>query len=151
MNLANKIFSDVFKTTKNNKTIQLHNKPIKDKGKDKDYYEWNSMKKGVIHQADILYMPEDDETNEKYILVVCDVVSRLTDARGLKTMDADEIIENFKEIYKGDILQKQSFSIHFDQGFNNKKLKNILKTLLLNFQKHQDKKVLQWQKIEIIY
>jgi hypothetical protein len=127
MNLANKIFTNVFNTTEKNKSVKMHQPPKKDKGKDKDFYEWKTLKKDVTHEADILYMASDDETNEKYILVITDVATRLTDGRGLKTLESEEILKKIKEIYSSNILKKPTFSIHLDQGFNNKTIKDYFK------------------------
>ena len=65
------------------------------------------------HQADVLYMPDDD--GYSYALTVVDCSSRLTDARPLKTRDAQTVLNAIKDIYKGKIL-KQPNILQVDNG-----------------------------------
>jgi hypothetical protein len=79
---------------------QLYKTPTTDKGVNMPHYQ--VFNKDDVHQADLLFMPNDD--GYKYILVVVDVYSRLCDAYPLKTKDAIEVLKGFKDIYKRKVL-----------------------------------------------
>jgi hypothetical protein len=52
------------------------------KDKKGDIVHWDCYKTNAIHQADIIFLPDDN--GYKYCLVVCDVASNTTDAEPLK-------------------------------------------------------------------
>ena len=54
-------------------------------------------------QADLLFLPEDD--GYKYLLVVVDVATRLTDAEPLKNKEAKTVCNATKKIFRRKILQ----------------------------------------------
>lgn len=58
--------------------------------------------KNLVHQADLLYMPDDD--GYKYILVIVDGGTRLIDAEPIKNRESKTITKAFKTIYKRKIL-----------------------------------------------
>ena len=60
--------------------------------------------KGVYHQADILYMPEDNKY--KFILVVVDLYDNSVDAEPVKDIlsDNNDVLKAFKAIYSRNIL-----------------------------------------------
>jgi len=60
------------------------------------------LQPGIIHQADLLYLPNDD--GYKYLLVVVDDNSRKIDVEPLKAKDAQTVAEAFKSIYERPIL-----------------------------------------------
>lgn len=113
MSKSNK-FYDKLISKKNDPNSLLDNlyKPIrKNKGLNKThFYTYN---KNVIHQADLLFLPTDEEF--KYALVVVDLHDRITDSRPLKTKKGEEIIEAFESIYNGKYLKKPKM-IHVDAG-----------------------------------
>jgi len=78
----------------------LFRQPKKDKGKNMPKFSANE--KDAVHQADLLFMPHDNEY--KYILVVVDVYSRLTGAEPLKDKQAKTILKGFQTIYNRDDL-----------------------------------------------
>ena len=55
-----------------------------------------------IQQTDLLYLPDDN--GFKYLLVVVDVGSRLTDAEPMKNRQAKDVVNAIKKIYKRKIL-----------------------------------------------
>lgn len=71
------------------------------------------FEKNVYHQADVLYMPEDD--GYKYLLGVIDLYDGSCDAEPLKERDNKSIIEGFKTIYHRKYLEYPVF-ITLDQG-----------------------------------
>jgi hypothetical protein len=92
----------------------LYEKPKPDKGKMMPHYE--APEKGNIYQADLLFMPTDPDTNEKYALVVVDMATKETDAIGLKDKTADAVIAGFKKMFKGKILKEPKYLMQFDSG-----------------------------------
>jgi hypothetical protein len=79
---------------------QLYKRPTKDKGINIPHFQ--VFNKDDVHQADLLFMPNDN--GYKYILVVVDIFSRLCDAYPLKSKDANQVLKGFKEIFKRKIL-----------------------------------------------
>jgi len=74
--------------------------PLKDKGKNVPHHV--AMSKDAIHQADIMFLPDDK--GYKYLLNVVDVGSKIGDAEPLKTKSAEAVIQAFKKIYSRGIL-----------------------------------------------
>jgi hypothetical protein len=87
---------------------------------------------GYIYQADLLFMPHDNEY--KYILTVVDTYNNMVDAEPLKDKNAQQTLEGIKKVFSRKPLQTPKFSLETDPGgeFNNKQLikylndKNIL-------------------------
>ena len=73
----------------NNFLDNLLLKPTKDKGIDAPHFP--EFKDGYYHQADLLFLPSDDDY--KYCLVVVDVGSKIVDARPLKSKESKEIVK----------------------------------------------------------
>lgn len=90
---------------------QLYQIPKKDKGKNMPHF--HVLKKNYVHQADLLFLPTDD--GYKYLLVVVDANSRITDGEPLKGKAADDVLKGFKKIYKRTIL-KLPKKIEVDAG-----------------------------------
>lgn len=75
----------------------------------------SSVEKGAVHQADIIFMPDDD--GYRYALVVCDVGGeRTTDAEPLKIKSVGEVLQAFKTIYKRKILKPPKYTLQVDNG-----------------------------------
>ena len=70
-----------------------------------------------IHQADLLYLPHDKvyQNKYKYTLNVIDVASQYKASRPLKTKNASEVADAFKDIYKRGAL-KYPTELHVDNG-----------------------------------
>lgn len=66
-----------------------------------------------MHQADILYLPDDN--GFKYLLVVVDVATRRADVEPLKDITTKDTMEGIKKIYKRKILNKPNM-IQVDNG-----------------------------------
>ena len=85
---------------------------------DKDKPHLYTAGKNVIHQADLLYLPEDDGYN--LVLVVVDTATRLTDATPLRNRKAKDAVAGFKQIYnrpkEGRILSMPRLMIQVDNG-----------------------------------
>jgi len=71
-------------------------------------------KPNQIHQADILYMPND--SGYKYGLTVVDTGSRLTDCEPMKERTAKNTLEALKTIYKRGLLKIPQLSLEVDNG-----------------------------------
>jgi hypothetical protein len=132
MLLGNEVYKKVFNTNSKDRNLILHMIPKKDKGKDKNFIS-TDLKHNLTHQLDILHLPDDD--GYKYLLVIVDIGSRMTDARPLKTMKMTEIIDNIDNIYKSNILKRPSFSIQCDNQFNNDEFKKYFKGVYIRFGK----------------
>jgi len=72
-----------------------------------------AYEKDAIHQADLLFLPED--RGYKYVLTVVDTASRLADAEPLKSKKSEDVVKAFKKIYKRTPLNKPEI-IKVDDG-----------------------------------
>ena len=94
-----------FTDKKKNKTpqlaVNLYKKPKKDVGKNMPTI--NVLNAGETQQADLLFMPHDGDY--KYILVVVDLGSRMTDAVPLKAKSNNDVIDGFKLLFNRGILK----------------------------------------------
>jgi len=90
----------------------LFKKQKKDSGINRGHYP--IIKPGYVQQADLLFLPNDN--GFKYLLVVVDLGSRLTDAEPLKNKTAQSVKDAFKEIYKRGILKFPKSRIETDPG-----------------------------------
>ncbi len=102
MDLYNKtglILNNSTKIKKSNDTVhQLTRKPRKVATGDMPKFSFN-YKPNEHQQADLLYMPHDDDF--KYALVVVNVgYPRVCDSEPIKTKDAKTVLSAFKKIYK---------------------------------------------------
>jgi hypothetical protein len=69
------------------------------------------------YMADLLMLPEDPTTNNKYLLVVVDLATNNFDVRGLKNKDANSVLIAFKNmIAKSKYIKKPQASVKTDQG-----------------------------------
>jgi hypothetical protein len=59
--------------------------------------------KYAVEQADLLFLPDDD--GFKYLLVVVDVATRLTDAEPLKSKESKVVLKAMQKIFKRKILK----------------------------------------------
>lgn len=92
---------------------RLYEIPEKLKGKNKPKFK--DVDVGSVHQADLLYLPEDRD-GSKYCLVVTDIGSRITDAEPLKEKSASAVAKAFEKIYSRAILSFPTTMIQTDPG-----------------------------------
>jgi len=90
---------------------ELYRRPKRDKGVNAPTFQ--NIAAGIVHQADTLYLPEDD--GFKYLLVVIDNGSRKVDAEPLKTHNATDVAAAFKRLYGRSTLKKPKY-IEVDAG-----------------------------------
>ena len=90
---------------------ELFKKVKRNRGENQTHFR--QYKDNLIHQADLLYLPHDQDY--KYCLVVVDDGSRKVDAEPLKTKLALDVVKAFRKIYKRGIL-KQPKMIETDAG-----------------------------------
>ena len=109
----------------------LFKKPQKETKKDAPRFY--NQQENDTHQADILYLPDDD--GYKYCLVVVDVATSKADAEPMKKRNSADVLKAIKKIYRRSILDlpehltvdsggefKKDFLDHFrDQEINVKK------------------------------
>lgn len=100
----------------------IYKRPKRDKGDEMPKFQ--EFKPNVVHQMDILYLPTDPNTGDKYLLVVIDVADRKVDAEPLKKRDADSVAKALAKIYRRGIL-KTPLRVQVDSGseFKGKMLK----------------------------
>ena len=89
----------------------LFKKPKRDTKINEPHFQL--IKHNYVDQADILYLPNDN--GYKYLLVVVDIGSRLTDAEPLGERSALRVKEAFEKIYARDILKIPN-TIEVDSG-----------------------------------
>lgn len=90
---------------------ELFKKPRKDRGVNAPTFQ--RYPKNLIHQADLLFLPDDD--GYKYALVVVDIGTRLTDAEPIKDKTSAIVAKAFEKIYKRKILSMPK-KIEVDPG-----------------------------------
>ena len=110
---------------------KLYKHPKKEKGVNMPHTY--AKKENAVHQADLLFMPNDN--GYRYILSVVDVATRKAAAEPIKSKKSDEIIEAFKKIYKSSAL----------------KMPSILKTDPGNEFKGNVKKYFEDNNVEVVY
>lgn len=108
------LFREKKKLSAESVSAKLRKPPAPDKDKPHLY----TAGKNVIHQADLLYLPEDE--GYKYLLVVVDTATRLTDAAPLRDRKATDAVAGFKQIYNKPkskrILSMPKLMIQVDSG-----------------------------------
>src|ERR1700679_2620804 len=73
---------------------KLFKKPQKDNTTNTPHFN-QTYDKNVDHQANLIFLPNDN--GYKYVLVVIDITTRLSDAVPLKTKNSTEVIKAFKK------------------------------------------------------
>lgn len=87
----------------NNQEINiLFKKPLNDEDNEGNY---KSPVPNTTHQIDTLMLPEDTKTKHKYLLVVCDVYNRMTDAEPMINKNAETTRDSLRQIYKRKFLK----------------------------------------------
>jgi hypothetical protein len=117
--MSEDFFEDFFKDKnkkqrkESNKNVldKLYKVPKKDKGVNMPHFR--AFKPNQVHQADLLFLPEDE--GYKYALVVVDINNRRTDAEPLKNKTPSDVLTAFKTIYARGIL-KLPAKIEVDAG-----------------------------------
>ena len=100
------------KVLKHQELYNLYRTPKKDKGKEMP--KTLGIPAGNVYQTDILYMPEDKKY--KYVLVVVDVGSGITDAEPMKELNSSATLEAIKNIFSRGILKTPEYKIQSDMG-----------------------------------
>jgi hypothetical protein len=77
---------------------QLYKIPKKDKGPEIPSYKRGGAQENEVYSSDVLYMPSDK--GYKYLLVLVDVITGITQAEPLKTHSSVSVLKAFKEIFK---------------------------------------------------
>lgn len=90
----------------------LFKKPKKDSGVNMP--KFRSYPDNFIHQADILFLPQDGKY--RYALVVVDIGTRIVDAEPMKNKTPKDVIRGMEKIYDRGILELPSRRIDTDSG-----------------------------------
>ena len=77
---------------------QLYKIPKKDKGLEIPSYTRGGAEPNEVYSSDVLYMPSDK--GYKYLLVLVDVITGITQAEPMKTHSSVSVLKGFKEIFK---------------------------------------------------
>lgn len=120
-------FYDSIKSKKNNTELnQLYKKPKPENGINMPSYQ--VFKPNITHQADLLYMPNDN--GYKYILVVVDLHNKKLDAEAIKSkvQGDNKILHAFMNIYEKNKILKFPRILIMDNGieFKSVNLQNYL-------------------------
>jgi hypothetical protein len=99
------------KNLQNQLLYNLYKVPKKDNKLEEPHIQ--NFEKNSIHQADLLFLPDDD--GYKYALVVVDTTTGLTDAEPLKNKSSEDVLDGFKKIYQRGIL-KMPHRLEVDSG-----------------------------------
>ena len=91
------------KSVKNDELAALHKTPKKDKVIETPRNL--NITADAIHQADVLYLPEDPKTHDKFLLVCVDTGTGKTDAMPMKEVTQKSVTESFKKIFNGKYLK----------------------------------------------
>ena len=124
----NSFYTPAIKDKKSLKTQEIYNlyqKPKKDKGVEQVRTNRSSIQPNCVYQADVLFMPEDPTTKDKYILTVCDISAKgNTDTYAFKVLNAKSILDGFKIVFNRGILTMPKYIIALDKGaeFYNKSI-----------------------------
>lgn len=110
-----KVYKEFGLTNKKSENSMLKNlyQPVK-KDKSVNMPRFQYPDEGLILQADLLFMPDDD--GYKYMLTVVDNGSRFMDAEPLKNKDNKSVIEAFKKIFSRKIVSKPKSKLEVDAG-----------------------------------
>ena len=91
---------------------KLMTPPRPEKGVEMPHFS-RGYKPGVLAQADLLFLPTDK--GYKYLLLIFDAGSRMTDGEPLKAKDGNTVVNAFKNIFSRGIVKMPSY-IGFDDG-----------------------------------
>jgi hypothetical protein len=61
---------DAYKDKNAKLMAELYKRPVKDTPTNTP--KFNVLEEGIVHQADLIYLPTDSKTGDKYLLVVVD-------------------------------------------------------------------------------
>ena len=114
------------KALKNEQLFNLYEKPKKDSGLNEIRTNREAIQPDCVYQSDVLYMPTDPTTQDKYILTVVDISSKgKLDAEPMKIVNAQAVLKAFKTIFSRGILSMPKYVITLDKGseFNNETIK----------------------------
>ncbi len=102
----------------------LFKKPKQEKGKDMPHFQTNG-KRHENYQADVLFLPEDPETKDKFLLVVVDVASGFTEAEPMNVLNSTSVYDAFEIIFNRGLLPYPKYQITIDGGpeFKGKNIK----------------------------
>jgi len=92
----------------------LYRTPKKDVGSQQAHFVGGIP--GEILQADLLYLPADSQTKDKYALVVVDPASGITDAQPLSQHSSEAVLAGFKEIFDRGTLKLPKTMLQTDDG-----------------------------------
>ena len=93
---------------------ELFTIPPKPKGDDIPHYD-KPTREGIIHQADLLFLPTD-KFGYKYMLVCVDIADWRCDGVALKEKSASAVLSGFKKIYEEHRTLKFPAKIQMDSG-----------------------------------
>lgn len=102
---------------------QLYKRPRKETKQETPNFDF-VPRPNLLHQADILYMPNDK--GYKYVLVVVDVATREVEAQPLKDKSKDTILKALKTIYTQSQSLREPETLAVDSGTEFKGLSNYL-------------------------
>ena len=119
-----------FKNAKTKGTLSALYEKTTEKTRDKPRFN-SPIEANVIHQVDLLELPEDTKGG-RYAITVVDQYTRFVDCEQMKDKQAVTALAAIKKIYKRGIIKEPSYMLTSDLG----------KEFLGEFQKYFEKKIL---------
>ena len=101
----------------NNEKTKLENLltvPIKDKGKNKPHI--NVGQAQYMYQVDTLYLPQDTQNDDKYLVVMVDLATGAMDAIATQNHNSNTTSNAVQKMFKGKYLKKKPHTIEVDDG-----------------------------------
>ena len=118
---------DILKTYKTSKYQELFKIPKKDNFWETPHIKNNIFRPNIIHQCDILYLPQS-QFGYKYCLNIVDVYNSVFDGVALKSKTAKAVLNAIKTIYEKHKILQYPIILQFDAGteFKNEDVKEYL-------------------------
>ena len=95
---------------------ETYTKPVKKPKKYTKIKDVITPLESYNYMADILYLPEDENTKDKYLLVMTDLVTHECDFEPIKNLQSDTVLKAMKNIFKREYLAKPKATIRTDGG-----------------------------------
>jgi transposase InsO family protein len=105
---------------------KLHQKPLEEI----DLPSYKILKPNVMHQVDVLYLPDDN--GRKYLLTLIDVHNSLCSGRALERMDMNYILGSLDDMYEKSPYFEYPNCIQADSQFKTNEMKKWCKFRNIN-------------------
>ena len=108
----NKSTGVIKKKSDNQRVVNL----MKNPPKERTVPTIRNFERNSRHQADLLFLPEDSKTKDRYALVIVDTTTRYADAEGIPDKEPSTVLAAMKKIYNRSFLSKPTVAFETDDG-----------------------------------